>query len=132
VKRESAAERAAAVSREMELYCVEHPGSPAAVRRPQISMRGGTCVARTRTIGMTTCRGGKQMPQADGLADPAGDRGGTAGRFGTGCCSTRSAEEGLRVTGSGDRVRRPSSPPVAVPHDPARCGSAVRAIVAPA
>jgi hypothetical protein len=29
----------------MELYCVEHPGSPAAVRRPQISMRGGTCVA---------------------------------------------------------------------------------------
>ena len=31
--------------REMEAYCASHPGSPAAVRRPVIRIRGGTCVA---------------------------------------------------------------------------------------
>ncbi len=30
---------------EMERYCTEHPRSPAAVRRPQISVRGRTCIA---------------------------------------------------------------------------------------
>ena len=30
---------------EMERYCVEHPRSPAALRRPQILIRGRTCVA---------------------------------------------------------------------------------------
>ena len=31
--------------RELEDYCASHPGSPAAVRRPVILIRGGTCVA---------------------------------------------------------------------------------------
>lgn len=30
---------------EMERYITDHPGSPAAVRRPQLSVRGPTCVA---------------------------------------------------------------------------------------
>ena len=30
---------------EMERYCTTHPGSPAAVRRPQLSIRGHTFVA---------------------------------------------------------------------------------------
>jgi hypothetical protein len=32
-------------AREMEDYCMLHPRSPAAVRRPHLSMRGETCVA---------------------------------------------------------------------------------------
>ena len=35
---------AAALER-AELYCVAHPGSPAAVRRPKLSQRSGTWVA---------------------------------------------------------------------------------------
>jgi hypothetical protein len=31
--------------REMERYCAAHPGSPAAVRRPRLSIRGRTFVA---------------------------------------------------------------------------------------
>ena len=41
----SAAERAAAALAEMERYCAEHPGSPAAVRRPRLFARGRSWVA---------------------------------------------------------------------------------------
>jgi len=30
---------------EMKLYCAAHPGSPAAIRHPQLSIRGRTVVA---------------------------------------------------------------------------------------
>jgi hypothetical protein len=30
---------------EIQSYCLAHPGSPAAVRRPRVSMRGDLCVA---------------------------------------------------------------------------------------
>jgi hypothetical protein len=30
---------------EMKLYCAAHPGSPAAIRRPRLSIRGRTIVA---------------------------------------------------------------------------------------
>jgi hypothetical protein len=34
-----------AAMQEMERYCAAHPGSPAAVRRPRLSIRGRTFVA---------------------------------------------------------------------------------------
>lgn len=34
-----------AAMQEMEFYCVAHPESPAAVRRPRLSIRGRTVVA---------------------------------------------------------------------------------------
>src|SRR6188472_19695 len=34
-----------AASRKMERYCLEHPGSPAAVRSPKLSFRSGTWIA---------------------------------------------------------------------------------------
>ena len=34
-----------AVMEEMERYCAEHPRSPAALRRPQLSVRGRTVIA---------------------------------------------------------------------------------------
>lgn len=34
-----------AVMQEMERYCVAHPGSPTAIRRPRLSVRGRTFVA---------------------------------------------------------------------------------------
>ncbi len=34
-----------AAMKEMELYCATHPRSPAAVRRPRLSIRGRTFVA---------------------------------------------------------------------------------------
>ena len=40
-----AAEGTLAAMKEMELYCVSHPRSPAAVRRPRLSIRGRTFVA---------------------------------------------------------------------------------------
>jgi hypothetical protein len=39
------AERAAELSREIEVYCLQHPRSPAAVRRPRVCMRGAACIA---------------------------------------------------------------------------------------
>jgi anti-sigma factor RsiW len=39
------ADRTLAAMEEMELYCVSHPRSPAAVRRPRLSIRGRTFVA---------------------------------------------------------------------------------------
>ena len=39
------ADRTLAAMREMERYCAAHPGSPAAVRRPRLSIRGRTFVA---------------------------------------------------------------------------------------
>ena len=39
------ADRTLAAMKEMERYCVTHPRSPAAVRRPQLSIRGRTFVA---------------------------------------------------------------------------------------
>jgi hypothetical protein len=39
------ADRTLAAMKEMELYCVSHPRSPAAVRRPRLSIRGRTFVA---------------------------------------------------------------------------------------
>ena len=41
----SAEERAAAALAEMERYCAEHPGSPAAIRRPRLFARGRRWVA---------------------------------------------------------------------------------------
>ena len=38
------ARRLAAMA-EFESYCEQHPGSPAAVRRPQLTIRGASCVA---------------------------------------------------------------------------------------
>ena len=38
-------DRTFAAMKEMELYCVSHPRSPAAVRRPRLSIRGRTFVA---------------------------------------------------------------------------------------
>ena len=38
-------DRATAASEPMELYCMAHPGSPSALRRPQLSVRSGTWVA---------------------------------------------------------------------------------------
>jgi hypothetical protein len=39
------ADRTLAAMKEMERYCATHPRSPAAVRRPQLSIRGRTFVA---------------------------------------------------------------------------------------
>jgi len=39
------ADRTSAAMEEMELYCASHPRSPAAVRRPRLSIRGRTFVA---------------------------------------------------------------------------------------
>ncbi len=39
------ADQTLAVMQEMECYCAAHPGSPAAVRRPRLSIRGRTFVA---------------------------------------------------------------------------------------
>jgi hypothetical protein len=39
------ADRTLAAMKQMELYCVSHPRSPAAVRRPRLSIRGRTFVA---------------------------------------------------------------------------------------
>jgi len=39
------ADRTLAAMEEMELYCASHPRSPAAVRRPRLSIRGRTFVA---------------------------------------------------------------------------------------
>src|SRR6187200_3541717 len=36
---------AAASAEEMEHYCVQHPGSPSAVRRPQLFVRGDLWIA---------------------------------------------------------------------------------------
>ena len=38
-------EQQSAALAEMERYCDEHPGSPTAVRRPRIMLRGRSCVA---------------------------------------------------------------------------------------
>src|SRR4029453_3255756 len=38
-------DRTLVAMQEMERYCVAHPGSPAAVRRPRLSLRGRTFVA---------------------------------------------------------------------------------------
>lgn len=38
-------DRPLAVMEEMERYCAEHPRSPAALRRPQLSVRGRTFIA---------------------------------------------------------------------------------------
>ena len=40
-----AQDRTRAVMEEMERYCTEHPRSPAALRRPQLSIRGRTLIA---------------------------------------------------------------------------------------
>ena len=40
-----AEDRTRAVMEEMERYCAEHPRSPAALRRPQLSVRGRTFIA---------------------------------------------------------------------------------------
>jgi len=45
LNRYQAADRTLAAMREMESYCVSHPRSPAAVRRPRLSIRGRTFVA---------------------------------------------------------------------------------------
>ncbi len=39
------ADDAAEASREWQLYCAEFPGSPAAVRRPRIMLRGRSWIA---------------------------------------------------------------------------------------
>ena len=39
------ADQTLAAMQEMERYCAAHPGSPAAVRRPGLSIRGRTFVA---------------------------------------------------------------------------------------
>jgi hypothetical protein len=38
-------EQAAAARERMELYCIAHPRTPSAVRRPRLSYRSGTWVA---------------------------------------------------------------------------------------
>jgi hypothetical protein len=38
-------DRATAASERMKLYCIAHPGSPSALRRPHLSVRSGTWVA---------------------------------------------------------------------------------------
>jgi hypothetical protein len=40
-----AVDQTLAAMKEMERYCVEHPRSPAALRRPQLSVRGRTFIA---------------------------------------------------------------------------------------
>ena len=40
-----AGDQTLAAMEEMEHYCTAHPGSPAAVRRPRLSIRGRTFVA---------------------------------------------------------------------------------------
>jgi hypothetical protein len=40
-----AVDRTLAAMAEMERYCTAHPGSPAALRRPRLSIRGRTFVA---------------------------------------------------------------------------------------
>jgi hypothetical protein len=43
--RQYVADQTLAAMQEMERYCAAHPGSPAAVRRPGLSIRGRTFVA---------------------------------------------------------------------------------------
>jgi hypothetical protein len=43
--RGQAVDRTLAAMEEMERYCAEHPRSPAALRRPQLSVRGRTFIA---------------------------------------------------------------------------------------
>ncbi|HEY2680313.1 MAG TPA: hypothetical protein VGI59_03245 [Candidatus Udaeobacter sp.] len=45
LRRRRVVDYAAASVTEMEQYCVEHPGSPSAVRRPQLSFRGDLWIA---------------------------------------------------------------------------------------
>jgi hypothetical protein len=45
LNRYHSADRTLAAMEEMELYCATHPRSPAAVRRPQLSIRGRTFIA---------------------------------------------------------------------------------------
>ena len=45
LNRYEAADQTLAAMKEMELYCASHPRSPAAVRRPRLSIRGRTFVA---------------------------------------------------------------------------------------
>ncbi len=40
-----AVDRTLAAMEEMERYCAAHPGSPTAIRRPRLSIRGRTFVA---------------------------------------------------------------------------------------
>jgi hypothetical protein len=44
-RRRRAVHYAAAAVEQMEHYCVEHPGSPSAVRRPQLFFRGDLWIA---------------------------------------------------------------------------------------
>lgn len=44
-RRRRVVDYAAAAVEQMELYCVERPGSPSAVRRPQLSFRGDLWIA---------------------------------------------------------------------------------------
>jgi hypothetical protein len=44
-RRRRVVDYAAASVEEMEHYCVEHPGSPSAVRRPQLFFRGDLWIA---------------------------------------------------------------------------------------
>jgi len=43
--RGQAVDRTLAAMEEMKRYCAEHPRSPAALRRPQLSVRGRTVIA---------------------------------------------------------------------------------------
>jgi len=45
LRRHRVADYATASVEEMEHYCVEHPGSPSAVRRPQLFVRGDLWIA---------------------------------------------------------------------------------------
>ena len=45
LRRRRVADYATASVEEMEHYCVEHPGSPSAVRRPQLFVRGDLWIA---------------------------------------------------------------------------------------
>ena len=45
LSRHYAGDQTLAAMEEMERYCTAHPGSPAAVRRPRLSIRGRTFIA---------------------------------------------------------------------------------------
>jgi hypothetical protein len=45
LRRRRAVDYAAAAVEQMEHYCLEHPGSPSAVRRPQLFFRGDLWIA---------------------------------------------------------------------------------------
>jgi hypothetical protein len=44
-RRPGVVDHAATSVEQMDHYCVEHPGSPSAVRRPQLFFRGDLCIA---------------------------------------------------------------------------------------